>query len=439
MNTHKRVALITLGCPKNQADSGILGGQLRDDGIILVDDAGEADAILINTCGFIEDAKAESIETILDALRYKEDDPNKKVYVWGCLSERYRAEIQKEIPEADGYFGVESFSEIRKLLSGIEKPCDPARRILSDPQHSAYLKISDGCDHQCTFCAIPLFKGKTRSRSIASLVEETGSLASRGVKELILVAQDTTAYGSDLKDGSDISRLIRALVPITGIEWIRIMYAHPAHVTDELIHVMAGEEKVCKYLDLPLQHIADPLLKEMRRGMTRAQTEMLIQKLRNGVPNLTLRTAFILGFPGETDGHFEELLDFVESTRFERLGGFVYSPEEGTAAFGYSNAPEREITESRYNTLMDVQQTISEEINAGFVGRVVPVLIDGQEDDSLYYGRTAGDAPEIDQTVWVGEESRAGEIVPIRIHASSAYDLEGSRTEVRLKGRRVCP
>ncbi|HDQ44717.1 MAG TPA: 30S ribosomal protein S12 methylthiotransferase RimO [bacterium] len=438
MNIEKKVTLITLGCPKNQADSEVLAGQLRDDGFILVSDAGDADVILINTCGFIEDAKAESIETILQAVRYKENDPSREVYVWGCLSERYRGEIEKEIPEADGYFGVEPFLEIRKRLTGRERPCDPARRIPPDPTHTAYLKISDGCDHRCTFCAIPLFKGAYKSRPLPGLLEEARALAAQGVKELVLVAQDTTAYGRDLGDGTDLVRLIRGLVPIAGIAWIRILYAHPAHVTDELIRVMAEEEKVCKYLDLPLQHISDLLLGRMGRGMTRAATEALIRKLRDGIPDLTLRTAFIVGFPGETDRHFEELLHFTETARFERLGAFVYSPEEGTQAFGYP-APSREDAEARYNALMEIQQSVSEEINEGCVGRILSVLIDGKENDTLFYGRTQGDAPEIDQTVWIENESRPGDIVSVRIHTASAYDLEGRRIGIPSERRESCP
>lgn len=423
----KNVILITLGCPKNQADSDVLAGNLESAGIRLVDDAVDADTIVINTCGFIEDAKAESIETILEATRFKKSDPAKKVFVWGCLSARYEAQIKQEIPEVDGYFGVESFPEIIQTLTGSTQPIDSRKRSESELKHSAYLKIADGCDHSCTFCAIPLFKGKYRSRPVDELVEEAKALSDRGVRELILVAQDSTAYGRDRMGGADLTKLLRKLTPIPGIDWIRLMYAHPLHVTDELIRVMAQEDKICKYLDLPLQHIVDPLLKAMKRGIDRAKTESLIHRLREGITGLTLRTAFILGFPGETEPHFEQLLSFVRETEFERLGAFIYSSEEGTAAFSLSGVPDRSVAEQRYNELMDIQQDISEAKNADLLDKKIAVLVDGYDSDqSLYYGRTEGDAPDVDQTVWIEGHADVGHIQKIKIVTTSAYDLVGT-------------
>jgi len=443
----QKIALITLGCPKNQVDSEVLAGELSRGGAELVLNPQNADTIVINTCGFVADAKRESIDAILDAVRLKKTGRSPravrgsrgpknppggrgpKVVVWGCLAERYKAEIQKELPEVDAFFGVEPFEDIgRYILGGGYRWSDKAfcGRTLSTLPHTAYLKIADGCDHLCTFCAIPLFKGKTRSRSIPGLVREAESLADGGVKELILVAQDTTAYGRDLKDGSDLVRLLEKLVRIRGIEWIRILYGHPAHVDDALMDVVAGEPKVLKTLDLPLQHIADPMLKAMGRGMSRSSTERLIGRLRSKIPGLVLRTAFIVGFPGETEAMFEELLEFVRRTRFERLGAFEFSPEEGTRAFRLKGAIRKPTVRRRYRSLMEVQTVISEQTNRALESKILPVIVDGWDPkQKLSYGRTQGDGPEIDHTVWIRGKARPGGIVSVRIEGSSAYDLAG--------------
>lgn len=448
MKQKQKIALITLGCPKNQVDSDVLAGELLRGGAAVVHDPRKADTILINTCGFVADAKSESIGAILDAVRLKGNGgrplstggseagrgPKKtrtpKVVVWGCLSERYRDEIRRELPEVDAFFGIEPFQPLGRYILGEGYRWSPKAfcgRIPPALPHAAYLKIADGCDHRCTFCAIPLFKGGMRSRSIPGLAAESEALADRGVKELILVAQDTTAYGRDLKDGTSLVRLLRRLTRIRGIEWIRILYGHPAHVDDALIETVAGESKICKALDLPLQHISDPMLKAMGRGMSRASTERLIDRMRKRIPGLTLRTAFIAGFPGETGAMFEQLLDFVRRTRFERLGAFEYSPEEGTAAFGIKGRVPKPTIRRRRRMLMETQRGIAEEINRSLVSRTVPVIVDGWDPkQKLFHGRTQGDAPEIDQTVWIRSKTRPGEIVPVRIEGSSAYDLAGT-------------
>lgn len=410
-------------------DSEVLAGELVKGGVTLVGDAEEADIVAVNTCGFIEEAKKESIEAILRAVALKQNGRERKVYVWGCFSERYRGEIEKEIPEVDGYFGVEPYDEIGRLLLGASyrwREDAFGRRILSTSPHTAYLKIADGCDHLCTFCAIPLIKGKYRSRSLDSLVKETRRLVRKGVKEIILVAQDTTAYGSDRDDGSNLVTLLNRLVSINGLRWIRIMYAHPSHVSEELIDVMASEEKICRYLDIPLQHISDEMLKAMGRGTRREFVENLIESLRRRIPGLVLRTTFIVGFPGETDSMFRELVAFVRATRFERMGVFVFSPEEGTKAYGFGSVVPREKAEERYGMLMEVQQEVSRQINRSLETSVLPVIIDGYDkNQDLFYGRSEGDGLEVDQMVWVKGEVAVGEIVPVRIEASSAYDLMG--------------
>lgn len=425
----KSAALVTLGCPKNQVDSEILAGILNRHHIPLVANAEEADVILINTCGFIESAKSESIHAIMETLEKKKTRPGCRVVVWGCLSQRYREELTREIPEVDQFFGIEAYSEILKNVFGIGEAVDTAGfnpRILSTPPHTAYLKIADGCDHRCSFCAIPLIKGRFRSRSADSLVYEASRLAVQGVKEIILIAQDTSWYGHDLEDNAELTDLLRKLTRIRELEWIRIMYTHPLHMSDALIDMMASEEKICKYVDMPLQHISDPLLRAMQRGSGRTAIEKLIAKMRNRIPDLTLRSAFILGFPGETEAMFQELADFVQEIRFERLGCFMYSREENTAAALLKAEIPESVKQKRYHHIMGLQQRISEENNRRMEGRILRVLIDGYDAaQHLSFGRSEGDAPEIDQTVWIEGRISAGSIVPVQIQASAAYDLMG--------------
>ena len=425
---HKSFCLITLGCPKNQVDSEILAGQLCGQGMKLVKEPDEADVIFINTCGFIEQAKQESIQTILEALQYKQRPRRPEVYVWGCLSERYREEIGVEIPEADGYFGIEPFEQIGQFFLGSPYRFGshmPARRILTTPSHVAYLKIAEGCDHGCTFCAIPQFKGPYRSRSRESLIREAESLASNGVRELILIAQDTTKYGADRHEKSGLVQLLRHLVKIDGIEWIRVMYSHPNHVDDALIDTIAGEDKICNYLDMPLQHIAEPVLAAMGRGGNRKTIERLIDRLRSRIPGLVLRTAFIVGFPTETDFYFEELLDFVRNTKFERLGAFLYSREEGTEAYSLGDPANPEISGRRYHRLMEAQKKISLSLNQALEGTTARIILDEKSGNYLI-GRTRGDCLDIDQTVWARGDAEVGSIVNLQIEEGEPYDLFGT-------------
>lgn len=422
-----KAALITLGCPKNLVDSEVLAGELQRHGVELVGDIQKADVVCINTCGFIQKAKKESIETILQAIQLKQK--RAKVIVWGCLAERESKTIQKEISKVNAIFGVESFREIGQWILGKTFQCsEPSfcHRVLSTPSHTAYLKIAEGCDHRCTFCTIPLFKGKYRSRSIHSIVEEAYALSEKGVKELILVAQDTTAYGKDFSNGIHLTTLLQRLAEIPGIQWIRILYGHPLHLDKALIEYMGREPKLCKYLDLPLQHIADPMLQAMGRGYFRKEIEALIELLRRKIPGLVLRTTFIVGFPGETEAHFQELLRFVREMQFERLGVFPFSFEPGTPAFRFRPRIPKSIVKSRYRQLMETQKEISQHIHRTLEGKEISVLVDGlDKTQGLYFGRTQGDAPEIDSTVWIRGEVQIGSIVPVRIEGTSAYDLVG--------------
>jgi ribosomal protein S12 methylthiotransferase len=421
--------MITLGCPKNEVDSGVLAGELIRGGMQLVKDVNEADIILINTCGFIENAKNESIKATLKAVELKKRQKGKKVYMWGCLSQRYQGEIEKEFPEVDGFFGVEPYKHIGRILLGTQYRWNKKafeNRILSTPQHVAYLKIADGCDHSCSFCAIPDIKGAYRSRTIPDILREAEALARRGVKELILIAQDTAQYGSDLGNSITLVRLLKKLIAIRSIEWIRIMYVHPIHITDELIDLIAECDKICRYIDMPIQHGSDPILRTMGRGMNRTGIEKLIEKIRRAIPDVTLRTAFIVGFPGETDVHFNELVSFIKRIRFERVGVFIFSPEEGTEAYQYEQKVSKSVAVRRFNTLMKTQQKISYQINHALLSRTLSVIVDGYDRNRMkYFGRTQGDCLEIDQTVWFEGTTAPGEIVSVLIEEASAYDLKG--------------
>lgn len=423
----RTAAFITLGCSKNDVDSEVLAGLLERQRVRIVDDPLAADTVVINTCGFIEEAKQESINTILEAVRLKEEDPDKTVVVWGCLSQRYQEDLRREIPEVDAYFGIESFQELGRYLSGagyLWSPDEYVNRHRFGPAHTGYLKIADGCDHRCTFCAIPGIKGAFRSRAAESLIAESEALAASGVRELILIGQDTAAYGRDIPGGPDLTGLLRQLVGIDGIEWIRIMYLYPGSVGEPLLEIMAGEAKICAYADIPLQHIADPVLRRMGRPERRADITALLEKMRTLLPDIVIRTTCIVGFPGETAAHFRELLTFVKDCRFNRLGAFVFSREEGTPACELSGQVPRKTALSRYRMLMSEQQCISESLNAEMVGTVQQVIIDGYDSSQqLYYGRTRGDAPEVDQTVWIEGAHTAGDIIRARITGFSYYDV----------------
>ncbi len=419
------VSVITLGCSKNTVDSERLMNQLKLNNLSLSENPEMAETVIINTCGFIEAAKQESINTILNAVSLKEKGQLKKVIVAGCLSERYMDDLRKEIPEVDAYFGTEKYEEILKEFGGELKYDLLGERLLSAPSHTAYLKISEGCDHPCSFCAIPLMRGGHRSKPVEDLVRETEFLARNNTKELILIAQDTTDYGKDIYGKKAITRLINSLSEVNGIEWIRLMYAYPSQFPEELIDVIADNPKVCKYVDIPLQHISDSVLKSMRRGVTAKRTRELLRKLKERIPGVTIRTTFIVGYPNETEKDFAELCDFVKEVEFDRIGTFTFSKEENTSSFILGDPLPEIIKIQRRNTLMEIQKEISEKINESFIGRKLQVLVEGKEGD-YFTGRSYRDAPEVDGEILITSDGKRlvpGEFYTVDIIDNNEYDL----------------
>ena len=423
-----KVSVITLGCSKNTVDSERLMKQIQLNKIGLVDDPNKAETIIINTCGFIEAAKEESISTILEAVSMKNSGKIKTVIVAGCLSERYKEDLLKEIPEVDVYFGTENYEGIIKELGGNLKKELLGERLLTTPSHTAYLKISEGCDHPCSFCAIPLMRGLHKSKPMDELIREAEFLAANNTKELVLIAQDTTDYGKDLKGNINISKLLRKLSKINGIEWIRLMYAYPSKFPDDLIEEIKTNPKVCKYVDIPLQHISDDVLKSMRRGVTAERTKKLLRKLRKEIPDITIRTTFIVGYPNETEKHFNELCDFVREIKFDRIGTFTFSVEENTPSFLLGNpVPEKE-KERRKNILMEIQKDISLQKNESFVGEKLKVLVEAVEGD-FYIGRSYRDAPEVDGEILINKKNqklKIGNFYDVEIIDFDEYDLFGN-------------
>lgn len=426
MKKREKVSVITLGCSKNTVDSERLMRQIQLNDIPMIDDPNKADTVIINTCGFIEAAKEESINTILQAVALKNSGKLKKLIVAGCLSERYMNDLKNEIPEVDVYFGTEKYEEIIKELGGKFKYELLGERLLSTPSHTAYLKISEGCDHPCSFCAIPLMRGKHHSKPLESLIEEAEFLASNGTKELILIAQDTTDYGKDIYGKKNLSELLIRLSDIKKIEWIRLMYAYPSHFPDDVIEVIANNPKILKYVDIPLQHISDDVLKSMRRGVTSKQTYNLLYKLRKTIPDITLRTTFIVGYPNETEKDFEQLVDFVKEIKFDRVGTFTFSVEENTSSFILGDPISREEKERRKETLMEVQSQISLEKNQSFVGKTLKVLLESKESE-YYVGRSFRDAPEVDGEVLFKSDKKlkSGNFYDVKITDYDEYDLFG--------------
>jgi len=400
MNVREKVSVITLGCAKNIVDSERLLRQLQVNDVDIRKDPNSADVVIINTCGFIEAAKEESVNTILSAVANKREGKVKKVFVAGCLSARYKDELKNEIPEVDFYFGTEDYENILKELGGELKYNLLGERLMTTPSHTAYLKISEGCDHPCSFCAIPIMRGKHKSKPIDDLVRETEFLAANHTKELILIAQDTTDYGKDLYNKKNLPELMDRLSRVNGIEWIRLMYAYPSRFPSGLIDEIANNDKVCKYIDIPLQHISDKILKSMRRGITAKQTRELLNDLKNRIPGLTLRTTFIVGYPGESEKEFEELCNFVEEIRFDRIGTFTYSLEENTTAYPLADPVPEKVKKERQGILMDIQKNISSSNNKELVGKELKVLVEHQEGD-YYVGRSYRDAPEVDGEVLI--------------------------------------
>lgn len=420
----KSINIITLGCSKNLVDSEKILGQLSPDHFELRHDAdGPADIVIVNTCGFISDAKQESIDTILQYVEARKKGLVGELLITGCLSQRYRDELMKEIPEVDAWFGVFDTDALFDHLKEPYAAADPSR-LLTTPSHTAYLKISEGCDRRCAFCAIPLIRGKARSTPLDGLVEEARQLASKGVKELILIAQDLSSYGFDLEGKSLLAPLVRALSQLEGIAWIRLHYAYPLNFPPELIQEMANNPKVCRYLDIPLQHIHDEVLRSMRRGHGKKATLELIETLRREIPGVALRTTLLVGYPGETEEAFQELAEFVRRTRFERLGVFTYSPEEGTPAFHLGDPVLESIKQKRAAELMRLQQNISLEINETRIGQTLTVLVDN-EDPEYFMGRTEFDSPEVDNEVFLEKVPgiSPGDFVQAKVTAAGAFEL----------------
>lgn len=419
-----KISLISLGCSKNTVDSERLLNQLQANSFGLSDDPENADTIIINTCGFIEEAKKESIDTILNAVELKKHGKVKKILVVGCLAERYKNDLIKEIPEVDAFFGTEKYAEILKNLGGELKYELLGERLLTTPNHTAYLKISEGCDHPCSFCAIPLMRGLHKSKPMEELLTEAKHLADKGVKELIIIGQDTTDYGKDIYQKRNLAELLSQLSSIHGIEWIRLMYAYPSHFPEDLIDVIASNPKICKYIDIPLQHISDDVLKSMRRGITKRKTIELIEKLRTKIPDLVIRTTFIVGYPAEKENHFAELCEFVKETKFDKMGVFTYSQEENTASYILGDPVPPEEKNSRLSELMEIQREISIKKNEKLVGNKFKVLLENRE-NGFYVGRSFRDAPEIDGEILVDATAQVelGEFYEVQTYDYDDYDL----------------
>jgi ribosomal protein S12 methylthiotransferase len=424
----KKVNIVTLGCSKNQVDSEVLLAQLRGNGVDAVHEADNDDAqvVVINTCGFIDNAKQESIDTILRYVDAKEEGIVKNVYVTGCLSQRYKDDLEKEIPQVDGWFGTRDLSRLLKVFKADYKHELVGERILTNPSHYAYLKISEGCDRPCSFCAIPLMRGGHISRPIEELVKEAKNLAAQGTKELLLIAQDSTYYGLDLYKKRNLAELLKNLSDVDGIEWIRLHYAFPTGFPMDALDVMNERSNICKYLDIPLQHGSSNMLKLMRRGTTREKTEELLQTIRAKVPGIGIRTTFIVGHPGETEKDFEEMMTFVEKSKFERAGVFQYSHEENTHSHSMKDDVPAEVKQQRTDELMELQQSISYKINQEKIGQTLKVLIDRKEDGS-FIGRTEHDSPEVDNEVIVSSQEylRVGDFVNVTINDATEFDLHG--------------
>ena len=442
-----KINIVTLGCSKNKVDSERLAASLSHCYDIMHDSDKKSDVVIINTCGFIGDAKEESIDTILEYAELRKTNKIKKLYVMGCLSQRYRKDLQNEIHEVDGFFGVESVSLIAEDILKTERLRDSENcsdlvtqrlgdsvtlkynheRVLSTPSHYAYLKISEGCNRRCAFCAIPLIRGEHVSVPMEDLIKEAELLAKKGVKELILIAQDLTYYGRDIDGQYHIVELVKRLLEIKEFEWIRLHYGYPQGFPDELLDMMNNEPRICNYIDLPLQHISTPILKNMRRGVDKEQTINFVKNARNRVPGIAFRTTFIVGFPGETEEQFEELCDFVREMKFERAGVFAYSAEEGTPAYEMEDDVPEEVKQERVDTIMAIQQNISLETNEKRVGTIEKVLIDRIEGD-YYIGRTQYDSPEVDDEILIPvdeAELNIGDFVNVKLTKADYFDLYG--------------
>ena len=424
-----KINVVTLGCSKNIYDSEVLLGQLKANNLDAVHESALEDfnVVVINTCGFIENAKQESIDTILQYVDAKQQGLVDKVYVTGCLSERYKPELEKEIPDVDAYFGTRDLPRLLKTLKADYKHELMGERLLTTPSHFAYFKISEGCDRPCSFCAIPLMRGKHISTPIEQLVKNAESLAKQGTKELLLIAQDSTYYGLDIYKERKLAALMNELSQVEGIEWIRLHYAFPSGFPEDVLEVIAQNPKVCKYIDIPLQHISNPLLKSMKRGTTREKTYELLEKFRSQVPGIAIRTTLITGYPGETEKDHAEMTQFIKDVQFDRLGVFTYSHEENTGAFQLEDNVPAELKQERAAELMEIQQNISYDLNQEKVGKTFRVLFDKVE-NGYFIGRTEFDSPEVDNEVMVDTQNnfiRIGDFAEVEINSAEEFDLYG--------------
>ena len=427
MKRDKKFNLISLGCAKNLVDSEILLGGIKKTQLSITDTPEEADSIIVNTCGFLDIAREESIETILQVANLKKSGKLKELVVMGCLSERYPNELLKNIPEIDQIFGSNDHRQIISFLSGKEYSKDDPLfyRSLMTPDHYAYIKIAEGCDNGCSFCSIPLMRGLQKSRTISSIMEEAERITANGIKELLVIAQDTTSYGWDLEKKVYLSDLIVELNTIKELDWIRIHYAHPAHLSKKIIKAMAESEKVCNYLDMPIQHASDKMLKKMRRGLGSEGIKKRIQNLRIAIPKIALRTTLIVGHPGETEDDFKILQNFIEEIEFDRLGVFTYSEEEGTLAAGLNDNVTRNVKDYRKNLLLDIQNEISLNKNEDFIGKTLKVLVD-KTSGNIGVGRTEFDSPDIDNIVHIQNNCKKGTFVNVKINKVNEYELIGN-------------
>lgn len=446
----KKVGFVSLGCPKNLVDSEVMMGQLKQSGYEIVTDAQEAETVVVNTCGFIESAKQESIDAILEATRLKTEGKAKRVIMAGCLVERYRDDLMKELPEVDAFIGT---NELNRILEMADENINPRElpiyqignktatylydfdtpRYRATDSYTAFIKIAEGCDRPCAFCSIPAMRGSFRSRRFGSILKEAQDLAKQGVKEVVLIAQDSSRFGEDLGEVDALAKLIRALGEIKDLEWIRVMYAYPTHISDAFLEAIAETPKAVKYLDMPLQHGSRKMLKAMKRGGTRESLEKLIRRVREKVPNIAIRTTFIVGFPGETEEDFAELMTFVQNCEFDNVGVFTYSDEEGTPAFEIEPKVDAKTMKSRRSRLMKEQAKISKRKNKAKIGKTFPVMFEGisQESDLLFQGRLEGQAQEIDGYILINDmpdnfEPKVGEIYNVQITEAHEYDLIGA-------------
>ena len=441
-----KAGFISLGCAKNLVDTEVMLGILRDNGIGLTPDPAEADILIVNTCSFIQSAKEESITTVLNMAEYKESGRCRSLIIAGCLGQRYKQELLDDIPEADAIIGTGAWNRImeavnetlrgnRVVIAGDEEIIydEKTPRITTTPSYSAYVKIAEGCNNNCAFCAIPMVRCRYRSRKIEDICAEVSHLVARGVKEINLIAQDTTNYGHDLYGAPSLAKLLKEIVKIDGLKWVRSLYCYPSFFTDELIDVIASEDKICKYVDLPLQHAHNSVLRNMHRPDTREQIEALLKKIRERIPGVTIRSTFIVGFPGETAAQYQTLRDFIAAQRFDKVGVFTYSREEDTPAYNMPNQVPEDIMQERYHDLMSLQCKISEEMNQALEGKTLEVLVEGRDEEqqNIAYGRSYREAPEVDGQVYIENDtdSQPGDIVKVRIVQGFTYDIVGERVD----------